>query len=1847
MQPPSGDVCLAGTYPEDLPDENRPRPDAPKTQSLTYRSWCSKLTSLVLRTRTAFSAFLHFSIRISKSSCQRGGLAPTFFPIPVPSAGAFDRRPTSPSRKRRTSLFLSRAVHVVAMALNFWHFDGSFGGSGDLWRRPNAMHRKFYGFVKSLVKSDGLDVEIDALRSGRKNPELFARLFDLVECFKQQGTSANPYDRTFHGFEVPRDDERYPELLLYRDLDPSRLKVSGKAKWGVSEFLSEDLLMAYREPMVLRLDRIPEPWEYPRLRDSQETIFQLAKLWDSHGLLLLHQEETEERRDFEKVRIFNAYKNVDCDRQIGDRRGRNAIEAVVKGPSSSLPAGSDLCDLAIDASTQRLSISISDRKDYYHQLKVTKRKAICNTLGPGLPSSWLEELDAYGVFLLESAKKRRYDRLRDGDLLGSKFQRRCQKDQDTVWVAFNSVLQGDHCGVDIATEAHTQLLQSYGLLSSAIQLTADKPWRHESQVQGLVIDDFFAVSVEDRSVREDQTEASKAYTTAQQAYNDVQLSGSPEKDVCGADEGKAIGAYLNSSARALSRGICTVGAPIGKRLSLATISLQLAQLSHTTCGLHSCVVGAWVSMMIYRRPLMSIFNHSFRLVSNDEAAMRNHEAIHLPRQVAQEITLAAVLAPVMMTNIAAPYDEFIYASDASESKGAFCKAAVSKQVHEVLFRSCRSKGAYTKLLSPIQALLVKLNEFEETGEEPFQQPPIRPGRPLAFVFEFLEVFSGASRVTEFVASMGIVCGPPIDISVSEEFDMKHPRLVAWISHLICEGILKGVLLEPPCTTFSVMRRPALRDRLHPFGFDVNNHQTKDGNILAHRALQLAFVAAVNEAIAVVEKPHSSKMRYLPAWEILLRLAAASLVRSDSCQFGSIHRKSFSFLGINVDLSPIALRCQGTCSHVQIQGAYTKSSATYVPKLAYGLAHCIAQGIFQMRQCANEESPQAAEGLENQLVNEVMLTSTWQTVKAWSFKGHSHINLLELKAAERLVESQAKKRLSLRFVSIVDSNVSRGALAKGRSASLAVSAILRRINSTLVAADLYMVNPFCPTRLNVADDPTRDNELCSSVRGLSAISLTRDQLFDLATLPKLRRWASNWARLIILLNFPSSIHWQDRSLFRRSSIFNLRPNFHPASSLDYSCLDFDSTLGYPGEGPVLFHAVILLLLCGFWISSSILPWNFISLDFGLSYGFSSGVGCCCFLLPSRCCVVGLLLAMPGPISAMELGPITAAERRKAEERATRPSLPVGRPTLEVTSRLRERYWKSFLDWTRSEGIDFLALLSAYHLYVDEINAVLIRYGRTLYTAGKPYTVYAETINMLSAKKPVMRRQLQGAWDLAFSWVQAEPSAHHVAMPWQVLLAMVTVALMWGWTDVAGCLSLGWGALLRAGEILMARRRDLLLPRDVDETICFALLAINEPKTRHTGPKHQAAKLDIPDLLQVTDLAFGDKSDGAKLWEQSGQTLRLRFKEILKELCLPVERESGMKPLDVGSLRAGGATWHLQVSEDGEYTRRKGRWLSLKVMEVYVQETAALLYLKRISSAGRQKVIAVAGKFPQILAQSLSLKAAHVPKHVWYQLHNTEDLWRGSKTIVQDGSGRVPCCKTIKLVDDPSVEQLHTQLVILTTWMKQLVQHGHDFDFSLDDSDGTIHEQFANSATLFTSASWETAREKVRQLQDEVQEAEQAYNELNMQLTDAESKLQRAHWETRCLRREEGARYSEEFQTLSDHYAAEISKLDEHCKDLRKDQKGVKECHEDNLKKKRAFVQLEKLMQVKLKDFNKGCSLNSILTCCEARVAEHGRRKVRHGRFQNCHGCFDGRSGAAGYRIRLRQRTKNRSICCTAE
>jgi len=103
--------------------------------------------------------------------------------------------------------------------------------------------------------------------------------------------------------------------------------------------------------------------------------------------------------------------------------------------------------------------------------------------------------------------------------------------------------------------------------------------------------------------------------------------------------------------------------------------------------------------------------------------------------------------------------------------------------------------------------------------------------------------------------------------------------------------------------------------------------------------------------------------------------------------------------------------------------------------------------------------------------------------------------------------------------------------------------------------------------------------------------------------------------------------------------------------------------------------------------------------------------------------------------------------------------------------------------------------------------------------------------------------------------------------------------------------------------------------------------------------------------------------------------------------------------------------------------------------------------------------------------------------------------------------------------------------------------------------------------------------VKQLETEVRDGEQSYHELNMQLCYADSRMQRASREMRCQRKEE--KHSKDFATLSEQYNSEIQRLDNQCRDLRKTQQGVKASHDDNLKQKKSFTQLEGLMRMKLK------------------------------------------------------------------
>ncbi|CAE7246280.1 unnamed protein product, partial [Symbiodinium necroappetens] len=573
---------------------------------------------------------------------------------------------------------------------------------------------------------------------------------------------------------------------------------------------------------------------------------------------------------------------------------------------------------------------------------------------------------------------------------------------------------------------------------------------------------------------------------------------------------------------------------------------------------------------------------------------------------------------------------------------------------------------------------------------------------------YASVSVSQGALSENLGRLGFYAGPVIDPTRSRHFRHTAPRLLEWILFLLSE------------------KRPPLRSAACPEGFDATEPRTREGNKLAlahlcllRAALRCAAGLQVSEAVLAAGPPGTAKMRVL----------------SRGLQFGfgdkpageTVCREGFAGL----------------------------------------LAKAFAGAISEPRPA----EPDHKRGLENLAVNDLLLTAPWKTEACWRWRRNEHINCREAKAAQRVVSHAAAAEGDSKVSLLLDSSVARGAIGKGRSPSKALRPILLRTGAVAIAGGVHLGLHHAPTRLNVADDPTRDAEL----RLPGGSSLVCDQDPD---------------------------------------VVEELCNFAGLRQAGFACLS---------SSPV---------------RTSTRAWAF-----------------------------------------REKGPSDRGTSRTKLNRAS----------------LLDR----FSDWLGENGFEREAFMQ---WPAETLAKTLEQFGRELFEAGRPYWHYAETINAISARRPAVRRTLQGAWDLAFSWLALEPYTHHVAMPAVILLALLSVCLTWGWRAEAGIFALAWGALLRIGEATGAVRSSLVLPRDTLWSQAFILLKIDEPKTRLRTARHQAAKVEAQDLVQLIDLAFAHLPAYSKLWPLSAQTLRKRLDSALEA---------------------------LQATEDAELVRRRGTQESLLV------------------------------------------------------------------------------------------------------------------------------------------------------------------------------------------------------------------------------------------------------------------------------------------------------------------------------
>ena len=107
------------------------------------------------------------------------------------------------------------------------------------------------------------------------------------------------------------------------------------------------------------------------------------------------------------------------------------------------------------------------------------------------------------------------------------------------------------------------------------------------------------------------------------------------------------------------------------------------------------------------------------------------------------------------------------------------------------------------------------------------------------------------------------------------------------------------------------------------------------------------------------------------------------------------------------------------------------------------------------------------------ISEICNSMPFKEVFRYRFKKSGHINVNEASVYKSWLKAMAKSQPCSRFVGLLDSRVTIGATAKGRSSSPAISRILQGCLAYALGAELYPACLHCRSDDNRSDAPSRD------------------------------------------------------------------------------------------------------------------------------------------------------------------------------------------------------------------------------------------------------------------------------------------------------------------------------------------------------------------------------------------------------------------------------------------------------------------------------------------------------------------------------------------------------------------------------------------------------------------------------------------------------------------------------------------------------------------------------------------------------------------------------------------------------
>ena len=155
--------------------------------------------------------------------------------------------------------------------------------------------------------------------------------------------------------------------------------------------------------------------------------------------------------------------------------------------------------------------------------------------------------------------------------------------------------------------------------------------------------------------------------------------------------------------------------------------------------------------MLFRRALFALIDDLFK----QGRGLASHAVFCLSNQARNELVLLAALGPTARSDLRLSNATSIYATDASPTWGAVCKASVSEHVTAELWRHREQKGYYTRLQNPAAAVLNELGmpceSDEQFAHEPYNCSPVPPPqyvpKPLSegILCDCCEIFRGSGN----------------------------------------------------------------------------------------------------------------------------------------------------------------------------------------------------------------------------------------------------------------------------------------------------------------------------------------------------------------------------------------------------------------------------------------------------------------------------------------------------------------------------------------------------------------------------------------------------------------------------------------------------------------------------------------------------------------------------------------------------------------------------------------------------------------------------------------------------------------------------------------------------------------------------------------------------------------------------------------------------------------------------------------------------------------------------------------------------------------------------------------------